>query len=132
MRRFSLSSLAAALAIGSFVAPAHGGVLTVPTCPLTSSPTTWAGTSLDLNTTKSGTVYNSAGAALQLNYSGSVFNTKQMSTSATMVYAAVGDFNKDGWPDFVGASENSSTGYLDVFQNDTWQNENCTTYACTA
>jgi hypothetical protein len=132
MRRFSaLSSLAAALALGS-VTPARAGVLTVPTCPLTSSPTTWSGTSLDLNTTKSGTVYNSAGAALQLNYAGSVFNTKQMSTSATMVYAAVGDFNKDGWPDFVGASENSSTGYLDVFQNDTWQNENCTTYACTA
>ncbi|HEY0986252.1 MAG TPA: FG-GAP-like repeat-containing protein [Kofleriaceae bacterium] len=133
MRRFSITtSLAAALAIGGFIAPATGSVLTVPTCPLTSSPTTWSGTTLDLNTTKSGTVYNSAGASLQLNYAGSVFNTKQMSTSATMVYAAVGDFNKDGWPDFVGASENSSTGYLDVFQNDTWQNEACTTSACTA
>ncbi|HZJ62576.1 MAG TPA: VCBS repeat-containing protein, partial [Kofleriaceae bacterium] len=133
MRRFSITtSLAAALAIGGFIAPATGSVLTVPTCPLTSSPTTWSGTTLDLNTTKSGTVYNSAGASLQLNYAGSVFNTKQMSTAATMVYAAVGDFNKDGWPDFVGASENSSTGYLDVFQNDTWQNEACTTSACTA
>jgi hypothetical protein len=133
MRRFSTTcSVAAVLGIGGFVAPATGSVLTVPTCPVTSSPTTWAGTSLDLSTTKSGTVYNSAGANLQLNYAGSVFNTKQMSTSATMVYAAVGDFNRDGWPDFVGASENSSSGYLDVFQNDTWQNENCTTYACTA
>ena len=133
MRRCSLtSSIAAALSLGGFVGPATGGVLTVPTCPLTSTPTTWSGTTLDLNTTKAGTVYNSSGASLQLGYAGSVFNTKQMSTTSTMVYAAVGDFNKDGWPDFVGASENSSTGYLDVFQNDTWQNENCTTSACTA
>ena len=33
-----------------------------------------------------------------------------------------------GWPDFVGANESSSSnGYLDIFQNYTWQNENCTT-----
>jgi type IV pilus assembly protein PilY1 len=133
MRRISTTcSVAAMLALGGLVAPATGSVLTIPTCPVTSSPTTWTGINLDVQTTKSGTVYNPSGLALQLNNAGSVFNTKQMSTSATMVYAAVGDFNKDGWPDFVGASENSSTGYLDVFQNDTWQNENCTTYACTA
>lgn len=124
-------SLAAALAVGALTSPASGDI-TAPTCPQTSTPTSWTGTSLDLNTTKSGTLYNGPGADLELKLAGSVFNTKQMSTTSTTVYAAVGDFNKDGWPDFVGASENSSTGYLDVFENQTWQNENCTTAACTA
>ncbi|HMG23821.1 MAG TPA: VCBS repeat-containing protein, partial [Kofleriaceae bacterium] len=106
--------------------------MSAPSCPQTSSPTSWTGTTLDANTTKAGTVYNAPGGNIELNKAGAVFNTKQMSVTSTMVYAAVGDFNKDGWPDFVGASENSATGYLDIFQNYTWQNENCTTAACTA
>jgi len=132
MRRFAPSTVTAALAIGWFATPAAGSELaTAPTCPQTSSPTSWVGTTLDVSTTKSGTLYNPAGSDIELNHSGSVFNTKQISTASDMVYAAVGDFNKDGWPDFVGASESSSNGYLDVFQNYTWQNENCTTPACT-
>lgn len=126
-------SVAAWVAVGAVaVRPASGSVLSVPTCPKTSSPTQWSGTTLDTSITKAGTQYNPVGQNIELNKAGAVFNTKQMSVTATMVYAAVGDFNKDGWPDFVGASENSSTGYLDVFQNYTWQNENCTTPACTA
>ncbi|HET7504241.1 MAG TPA: FG-GAP-like repeat-containing protein [Kofleriaceae bacterium] len=133
--RLSLSpcSLAAALAIGGLVAP--DGALaspSTPACPQTSTPTLWTGNALDTGTTRSGTVFNGSTASLELNHAGSVFNTRQMSVNSTMVYAAVGDFNKDGWPDFVGASENSSSGYLDVFQNYTWQNENCTTALCTA
>jgi hypothetical protein len=124
-------SLAAALMLGALVGPASGAP-SAPSCPQTSSPTSWTGTTLDTNTTKSGTLYDGPAAALRLNNAGSVFNTKQMTTTSSMVYAAVGDFNKDGWPDFVGANENSSSGYLDVFQNYTWQNENCTTSACTA
>ena len=115
-------AVAASAAASSFPA--------APSCPQTSSPTAWTGTLLDTGTTRSGTLYNPSGADLELNRSGSVFYTKQMTVTSTMVYAAVGDFNKDGWPDFVGASENSSTGYLDVFQNYTWQNENCATAAC--
>ena len=76
--------------------------------------------------------YGFARVCSRLNHAGSVFNTKQMTTASDMVYAAVGDFNKDGWPDFVGANESSANGYLDIFQNYTWQNENCTTYQCTA
>ena len=129
----ALRTLTAALAIGYLAAPASGGtVITAPSCPQTSTPTTWTGAILDTNTTKAGTLYNPVGADLELNKSGAVFNTKQMTTASDMVYAAVGDFNKDGWPDFVGANESSTSGYLDVFQNYTWQNENCTTTACTA
>ncbi|MBC7975607.1 MAG: VCBS repeat-containing protein [Myxococcales bacterium] len=119
-------------ASGVLARPAAAGVIAAPSCPATSSPTSWTGALLDTNTTKAGTVYSPSGAGLELNKSGAVFNTKQMSTASDMVYAAVGDFNKDGWPDFVGASESNSNGYLDVFQNYTWQNENCTTAACTA
>ena len=128
----SLCTVTAALAIGLFAAPASGGtVITAPSCPQTSTPTSWTGSILDTSTTKTGTLYNPAGADLELNKSGALFNTKQMTTASDMIYAAVGDFNKDGWPDFVGANE-GGTGYLDVFQNYTWQNENCTTIACTA
>jgi hypothetical protein len=131
--RSSPSLFVAAAAIGWFATPASGSSFaTAPTCPQTSVPTTWVGTTLDVNTTKSGTLYNSSGSDIELNHAGSVFNTKQMTTSSDMVYAAVGDFNHDGWPDFVGANESSSSnGYLDIFQNYTWQNENCTTVACT-
>ena len=131
--RTSIPGLLAAVAVGWLAAPAAGGSFpTAPSCPQTSTPTSWSGTMLDGNTTKSGTWYNTSGSDIELNKAGAVFNTKQMSVTSTMVYAAVGDFNKDGWPDFVGASESSTTGYLDVFQNYTWQNENCTTTACTA
>jgi hypothetical protein len=129
----SLSTITAALAIGYLSAPAAGGtVITAPSCPQTSTPTSWTGSILDTSTTKAGTTYNPVGADLELNKSGAVFNTKQMTTASDMVYAAVGDFNKDGWPDFAGANETGTTGYLNIFQNYTWQNENCTTAACTA
>jgi FG-GAP-like repeat len=124
-------SFALATSLAALASPAAAGPV-APSCPQTSSPTTWTGVTLDTSTTKSGTMYDGPSAVLQLNHAGSVFNTKQMTTTSSMVYAAVGDFNKDGWPDFVGANENSSTGYLDVFQNYTWQNENCTTAECTA
>jgi hypothetical protein len=114
--RTSTSLLAAAL-LGWIATPAAGDAVSSPACPQTSAPTTWTGNTLDVNTTKSGTVYNPVGADLELNKAGAVFNTKQMSTNSTMVYAAVGDFNRDGWPDFVGASENSASGYLDIFHH---------------
>ena len=130
-RTFSPCSLTTVLLIGGLTAPAGADSFpSTPSCPQTSSPTAWSGTALDLNTTKTGTLYNGPGADLELNKAGAVFNTKQMTTVSDMVYAAVGDFNKDGWPDFVGANEASATGYLDVFQNYTWQNENCTTALC--
>lgn len=133
MLRTSIPRLVAAGFVGWLAGPAAAGTVpSAPSCPQTSSPTSWVGTTLDVNTNKTGTTYNPTGADIELNKAGAVFNTKQMSTNATMVYAAVGDFNKDGWPDFVGASESSATGYLDIFQNYTWQNENCTTAACTA
>jgi FG-GAP-like repeat len=140
MKLTSTSSLATATAtatalvlgtFATFAAPAAAAPV-APSCPQTSAPTSWVGATLDVSTTKSGTQYDGTSASLQLKHAGSVFNTKQMSVTSTMVYAAVGDFNKDGWPDFVGANENNASGYLDVFQNYTWQNENCTTTACTA
>ncbi|HEY4242719.1 MAG TPA: FG-GAP-like repeat-containing protein [Kofleriaceae bacterium] len=103
------------------------------TCPQTSTPTVWNGSYLDGNTAKNGVIFNSSASPtdLELQNSGSVFNTTQFNTTATMVYAAVGDFNHDGWPDFVGANDSDPSGYLDIFQNFTYQNENCTDATCT-
>jgi hypothetical protein len=130
MHRISTTcSIVAVLAISSLVAPAASGAPSAPSCPQTSTPTTWVGTTLDVNTTKNGTLYNGPGANLELNHS-SVFVPTTMSNPGKMVYAAVGDFNNDGWPDFVGADE-TTNGYLNIFQNYTWQSENCTTPACT-
>ncbi len=132
MRRM-IKGLVAAAAIGWLAAPAAGDSFpSAPSCPQTSSPTSWSGTTLDTPVTKTGTLYNTSGTDIELNKAGAVFNTKQMTVNSTMVYAAVGDFNHDGWPDIVGANEDTDTGYLDVYQNYTWQNEHCTTAACTA
>jgi hypothetical protein len=131
MVRMSTQGLVVAAALGWLATTAAGDATTAPSCPQTSSPTSWSGSNLDVSTTKTGTTYNSGGADIELNRAGAVFNTKQMTTTSDMVYAAVGDFNNDGWPDFVGASEGGS-GYLDVFTNQTWLNENCTNSTCTA
>src|SRR5512132_3171235 len=97
--RSSIKGLVAAAGIGWLAAPAAGGSFpSTPSCPQTSTPTSWSGSALDANTTKSGTWYNTAGSDIELNKAGAVFNTKQMSVNSTMVYAAVGDFNRDGWP----------------------------------
>ena len=134
MRRTSIPGLlGAAAAVGWLAAPAAGDSFpAAPACPQTSTPSSWTGGTLDTGTTKNGTLYNAAGLDLELNKSGAVFNTKQMTVNSTMVYAAVGDFNKDGWPDIVGANEDTDTGYLDIYQNYTWQNEHCSTAACTS
>jgi len=99
-------------------------------CPQTSTPTTWSGTTL-ATTTMSGVTYNSGGANLELVKSGATFRSTSLATPGSIMYAASADFNQDGWADFVGTPEGSSNDYLTIFRNYTWQNENCTTAACT-
>ncbi|MEO8700080.1 MAG: PilC/PilY family type IV pilus protein [Kofleriaceae bacterium] len=115
------------LAIGT-VEPSAAQVV----CPQTSTPTSWNGAFLDTDTSKNGTLFDPAsGGTIQLNKSGQAFATKQFSSTSDTVYAAVADFNKDGWADFVGAPSGVASG-LNVFRNFTWQNENCTDATCSA
>lgn len=113
--------------------PARADSLALNSCPATSTPSNWGGTVLDTDTVKAGTVFDGAGSGkLSLQKTGALFTATQLSSPGTMMYAAVADFNKDGWPDFVAAPENTSNDYLSIFRNYTWENENCTTAACTA
>lgn len=112
--------------------PSEAQFPVVPSCPQTSTPTVWSGSFLDTNTSKNGTSFNSGTSKLELQKTGSVFTATSLASPGTIMYAAVADFNNDGWPDFIGASEAAANDYLQMFRNYTWQNENCTTSACTA
>ena len=135
MMRTNTRTLAvvAALPLAFVARPSEAQFPTVPSCPATSSPTTYTGSTLESETTRDGTQYSpSAGGHILLSQTGESFNTAQLTVASPIVYAASGDFNKDGWPDIVGAPENTLNSTLNILQNFTWQNENCTTSACTA
>jgi hypothetical protein len=109
------------------------------TCPITVTASTFAGGSLTTDcatpsatgcTVKSGVSPN--GSLLQLSNSGANFTGAQLGISSQVTFAAVGDFNHDGWTDFVGAPAATSNAKLELFQNQTWQTENCTSVACSA
>ncbi len=129
----SLVIAAGGIGVASYAAPsAYAQFPAVATCPATSAPTTWNGTLLNTDTTKTGTTFNPAGPGrVELSRSGESFNVKQSGLPTTIVHAAAGDFNKDGWNDIVGSAE-AVGAQLTVLQNYTWQNENCTTPACSA
>lgn len=92
----------------------------VTTCPQTSTPTNWSGTTLDSNTVKNGVVYNDSGARLQLQNGAGQFRSTQLGITDQTVYAAVGDFDRDGWDDFAGAAETDS--WLRIYKNRTFDN----------
>lgn len=93
----------------------------IPTCPLTSSPSTWTGSLLDTDTTKSGVLYDAAGSRLKLQGLGGDFKQSVLGTSDTAMYAASADFDKDGWEDFVGGDQVTNF-QLKYYANRTYQN----------
>jgi type IV pilus assembly protein PilY1 len=126
-------AIVAALPLAFVARPSEAQFPSIPTCPATSTPTTYSGATLESETTRDGTQYNpGSGGQILLSKTGESFNSAQMTVASPIVYAATGDFNKDGWPDIVGAPENTLNSQLNILQNFTWQNENCTTSACTA
>lgn len=100
-----------------------GGGLAVEHCPETSPPTDFSGQALDLLTElKDGVVFDSSGSVglLRLKKEGGTFKSTPLGLSDTTVYAAVADFDKDGWDDFVGAGEASQ--FVRVYRNFSFQN----------
>ena len=91
-----------------------------PTCPQTSTATTWSGSVLDTDTTKSGVVYDPAGARLQLQSAAGTFNSTSLGISDATVFAAAADFDGDGWEDFVGVGE--ATTFVRIYENHTYEN----------
>ncbi len=90
------------------------------TCPATSAPTAWSGSLLDTNTTRNGVVYDGAGAKLRLEQAAGVFKSTALGISDLTVFAAVADFDRDGWDDFVGVGE--ATNFVRIYENHTYEN----------
>lgn len=93
----------------------------IPTCPATSSTTSWSGTLLDSKTSKSGVVYDNAGSRLKLQSAGGAFKQSVLGVADTISYGASADFDKDGWPDFVGGDLSTSL-QVKYYANRTYQN----------
>ena len=108
-------AVVAMLALALSPAPAA-----ITTCPQTSTPSTWSGSTLDSDTTKNGVVYDGSGARLQLQNGTGQFRSTQLGITDQTVYAAVGDFDRDGWDDFAGAAETDS--WLRIYRNRTFEN----------
>jgi hypothetical protein len=106
-------------AVGLSVRPARSAV--IESCPQTSDPNDYSGSVLDTDTTKEGVVYDDAsGGHLQLENEGGSFRSTTLGISDLTVFAAVADFDQDGWDDFVGAGE--ATSFVRVYRNDTEDN----------
>lgn len=90
-------------------------------CPQTSSPTDWSGSVLDSGTeVKNGVVYDTSGAKLRLQGAAGIFKSTALGISDLTVYAAVADFDRDTWPDFVGVGETQS--FIRIYRNRTFDN----------
>ncbi|MEZ4400612.1 MAG: VCBS repeat-containing protein [Kofleriaceae bacterium] len=109
-------ALAAGLAVALFSSPL--GATTV--CPQTSPVAGWSGTTLDTGTVKNGVVYDGSGARLQLQNGAGQFKSTSLGITDHTVFAAVADFDRDGWDDFVGADEPGN--YLRIYKNRTFDN----------
>ena len=93
----------------------------IESCPETSSPNSWAGTTLQTDTTRSGVAYvDTSGGHLELEPAAGLFASTSLGTSDLTVFTSVADFDKDGWEDFVGAGE--GTSFLRVYKNLTYMN----------
>ncbi|NVB79473.1 MAG: hypothetical protein HOV81_13845 [Kofleriaceae bacterium] len=130
MMRHSFASLfAATLAIATFAGPAFG-----QSCPSASTTTSFASTGLSNDcatnatpcTTKSGTQYDSSNNKLILPGSAGNFQGPPgAAVQANVFFAAPGDFDKDGWTDFIAADDRDNV-YIMRNQTLTCGKSSCT------
>jgi hypothetical protein len=91
-----------------------------PACPATSPTTAWSGSVLDTGTSKDGVLYETGGGGrLRLQNAAGLFRSTALGISDVTVFAAVADFDKDGWEDFVGVGETS--GFVRIYENHTYE-----------
>ncbi len=83
-------------------------------CPVTTSPTVFGATALQTDctvgstqcSTRSGTTFDTTANLLKLPGAAGNFQAPPgASVSAGVYFAAVGDFDRDGWDDFIGAND---------------------------
>ncbi len=118
--RFTTSLIATVAAASMILTPGLSLAQSLETCPVTSGPTGWSGGTLDTDTSKSGVVFDATGGRLALQPAGGKFSATNLGITDLTVYAAVGDFDKDGWDDFAGSGE--SDKFLRIYRNKTFQN----------
>ena len=115
----SRTAIIVGLGVGGAVALGRSASAQVVTCPQTSSPTAWTGSTLDTGTTKSGVIYNGTGSQLQLQPAAGLFQSTPLGISDLTVFASAADFDRDGWTDFVGTGEGHD--FISVYRNMAWQ-----------
>ena len=91
-----------------------------PLCPVTTTPSTWSGVTLETGTTRSGVVFDGARSQLALQPAAGRFTSTQLGIADATVFAAPADFDSDGWTDFVGAGE--ATTFIRIYRNRTFDN----------
>ncbi|MBP6629502.1 MAG: VCBS repeat-containing protein [Kofleriaceae bacterium] len=93
------------------------------TCPQTTSPVDHTGGTLQQFATDSGSgiVYDTGGAQLRLTKAGGLFASTQFSlANATPHGVCAGDFDEDGWVDFVSVDQNATR--IELFKNKSYDN----------
>jgi FG-GAP-like repeat len=116
-----LSLLAGLAGLAGVLLASPAAHAAIPTCPATSSTSSWAGSFLNSDTVKSGTLYDAGNARIRLQGLGGDFKQSVLGTSDTVMYAASADFDRDGWMDFVGGSQVLNF-QLQYYANRTYQN----------
>ena len=93
-----------------------------PSCQAGSTPDNKTGTALDTFTSaRSGVTYDTTSAQLSLVKQGGYISITSLGISDTVFMGCSGDFDEDGWTDFVGG-DTDAIGYLKVYQNRTGDN----------
>ncbi len=92
------------------------------TCTTSPTATTVSGSTLDTATpTRSGVVYSTGSAALQLQKLGGNFGGTLLGITNKILSGCAADFDGDGWVDFVGIGTGAD-GKLTFFKNQTYDN----------
>ena len=96
-------------------------------CQGSSTPLRYRGEVLNRETStgRVGVTYNSLDARLELERSGGDFQTRTFPVTDLVTFACAGDFDKDGWTDFVGMVQNNTWPpgpSLRVYRNQTFEN----------
>ncbi len=117
MSTLRLRSLALPFALTAITA---GPATAQSTCPATSTPANWSGTTLQTGTTQNGVVYDTSGAKLRLEQAAGLFRSTTLGINDLTVFAAVADFDNDTWDDFVGVGE--ATAFVRIYRNRTFDN----------
>jgi hypothetical protein len=91
-------------------------------CATVAAPTAVSGVALDSTTpTRDGVVFDTTTEQLRLERSAGNFQSSNLAVSDTFVLACEGDFDEDGWTDFIGASKGTDA-YVNVYKNRTFEN----------